>query len=206
MGVILILILGYVSTGEMTTDLLPGMNLPYAVVYTSYGGASPEEVEMAVTAPVESAMASISNIKSLTSTSRENVSVVILEFEDTANMDSILVEMRESLDQLDAYWGDEIGKPVIMRINPDMIPVMVAAVSAEDRSAGDLTVLVDTNVIVIIALAIPTSGPMQIHMVNHSPGVMCQAPNVVQVVRCHVVTLVHPSHISALLLRRRYAI
>ena len=110
-GVLLILILGFVSVTKMTTDLLPSMNLPYAVVYTTYIGASPEEVETTVTRPVESSMATISNIKNIQSVSSENVSMVILEFEQTANMDSVTIEMWESLDQISASWSDSIGSP-----------------------------------------------------------------------------------------------
>ena len=61
-GVVLVLILGVVSFMNMTTDLLPSINLPYALVMTTYPGASPEEVEMVVTKPVEQAMATVSNI------------------------------------------------------------------------------------------------------------------------------------------------
>ena len=107
-GVVLVLILGYVSFTKMTTDLLPSINMPYAIVITTYPGASPEEVEKVVTSPVESSMATTSNIKEIRSVSSENVSVVILEFEQTANMDSVTIEMRESLDQISAYWDDSI--------------------------------------------------------------------------------------------------
>lgn len=79
-GVVLILVLGYVSFTSMQTDLLPDMNLPYAIVYTTYIGASPEEVETTVTRPIEQAMATISNIENISSTSSENLSMVILEF------------------------------------------------------------------------------------------------------------------------------
>ena len=93
-GVVLIMILGYVTFTNMTVDLLPNMNMPYAIVMTTYPGASPEEVETTVTRPVEQSMATISNIKDMMSTSSENASMVMLEFEQTANMDSITVEMR----------------------------------------------------------------------------------------------------------------
>ena len=138
-GVLLILILGFVSITKMTTDLLPSMNLPYAVVYTTYIGASPEEVETTVTRPVESSMATISNIKNIQSVSSENVSMVILEFEQTANMDSVTIEMRESLDQISASWSDSIGSPVIMKLNPDMMPIMIAAVNRDGMDSLELT-------------------------------------------------------------------
>lgn len=146
-AVVLILILGVVSFTEMTTDLFPSMNLPYAIVMTTDPGASPEEVEEKVTKPVESAMATISNIENINSVSSDNVSMVILEFAETTNMDSVTIEMRESLDQIKTYWDDNIGDPLIMKLNPDMLPVMVAAVDGEGLSASELTDLVNDKVI-----------------------------------------------------------
>ena len=61
-GIVLVIILGVVSLSKMSTDLLPSMNLPYAIVITTYTGASPEQVESTVTQPIEEAMASTSNI------------------------------------------------------------------------------------------------------------------------------------------------
>lgn len=145
-AVVLVIILGVVSFTHMTTDLLPEMTLPYAVVYTTYGGASPEEVETAVTRPVEQAMATISNIEEIQSVSAENVSMVVMEFSQNTNMDSVTIEMRESLDQIAAYWPDEVGSPVIMKLNPDMMPIMVAAVEAGDMTGAELTDFVDEKI------------------------------------------------------------
>ena len=146
-GVVLILVLGYVSFTSMQTDLLPDMNLPYAIVYTTYIGASPEEVETTVTRPVEQSMATISNIKNISSTSAENLSMVILEFSQTANMDSVTVDMREKLDQIEGAWSDSVGSPIIMKLNPDMMPVMVAAIEGGDLSQSDLTDLVENEIL-----------------------------------------------------------
>lgn len=141
-GVVLIIILGVVSFGSMTVDLLPSMNLPYAIVMTTYIGASPEEVEEIVTKPVEQTMATVSNIKTVQSISNENASTVVLEFDQTANMDSVTIEMRESLDQIQGFWPEGVANPIIMKLNPDMMPVLVAAVSArgEDASATSKTI------------------------------------------------------------------
>ena len=78
-GVILVLVLGVVSFLNMRTDLLPNINLPYVVVYTTYVGASPEQVEQTVTKPVEAALATTTDLKSVQSVSSENVSMVILQ-------------------------------------------------------------------------------------------------------------------------------
>ena len=80
-AIVLVLILGVVSFGKMNTDLLPSMNLPYAIVMTTYQGASPETVETVVTKPVEQSMATVTDIENVSSQSRENVSLVILEFQ-----------------------------------------------------------------------------------------------------------------------------
>lgn len=146
-GIILVLVLGVVSFSKMKTDLLPDMTLPYALVYTTYAGASPEEVETAVTRPVEQSMATISNIENVTSVSSENISLVILEFSQTANMDAVTIEMRENLDQIESYWDENVGSPIIMKMNPDMLPVMVAAVQAGDMGSAELTDYVNNTIL-----------------------------------------------------------
>ena len=146
-GVVLIIILGVVTFTNMTVDLLPDMNLPYAMVMTVYPGASPEEVETTVTKPVEQAMATVSNINSIRSSSGENASTVILEFDQTANMDSVTIEMRENLDRISGYWPDEVGSPIIMKLNPTMMPVLIAAISADGDTAADTSRLIEEQII-----------------------------------------------------------
>lgn len=143
----LVVVLGVVSLTRMTTDLLPSMNLPYAVVMTTYPGASPEEVEEGVTKPIESAMATTSNIKHISSISAENYSLVILEFEQTANMDSVTIEMRESLDQINGHFADTVGNPIIMKINPDMMPIMVAAADMDGMDRAQISQYVENILI-----------------------------------------------------------
>ena len=146
-GVVLILILGFVSFTKMTTDLLPNINLPYALIMTTYPGASPETVEEVVTKPIEQAMATVSNIETVRSVSSENVSVVILQFAQTANMDSVSIEMRENIDQISGYWDDSVGKPIIMKLNPEMMPVMTAAVQKDGMEGADIAAYVDKDLV-----------------------------------------------------------
>ncbi len=145
-AVVLVLILGSVSFTKMNTDLLPSMDLPYAIVMTTYQGASPEAVETVVTKPVEQSMATVTSIENVSSVSQENVSMVILEFEETANMDSATIEMREKLDQISSYWDDSVGKSIIMKLNPDMMPVMVAAVEVDGMEDTEVTDFVTSHV------------------------------------------------------------
>lgn len=138
-AVIMIIILGVVSLTKMTADLLPNINLPYVIVMTPYVGASPETVEMVVTKPVEASMATVSNIEGISSVSSENYSMVIMEFAQNANMDSVSLEIRDGLDQIKAYWDDSVGNPVIMKINPNMLPIMVAAVGVEGMTNAEIS-------------------------------------------------------------------
>lgn len=138
-GVVMVIVLGIVSFSKMTTDLLPNINLPYVIVMTTYVGASPETVEMAVTKPVESSMATVSNIAGISSVSGENYSMVILEFEQDTDMDSVSLEIRENLDQIKSYWDDSVGNPIIMKLNPNMLPVMVAAVGKEGADDAQIS-------------------------------------------------------------------
>lgn len=146
-AVILVMILGFVAFQNMTVDLLPSMNLPYAMVMTTYPGASPEEVETAVTKPIEQTMATVSNIKNISSSSQENASTVILEFDQTANMDSATIEMRESLDQIKNYWPEGVGNPLIMKLNPTMMPIMVSAVSVKGDDPAENSRMIQEKVL-----------------------------------------------------------
>lgn len=146
-GVVLAIILGVVSFTRMTADLLPNISFPYVIVMTTYPGASPETVETVVTQPVEASMATISNIEGITSVSNENFSMVVLEFSQTADMNAISLEIRESLDQIKAFWDDSVGSPIIMKMNPEMLPVMIAAVGMEGMDHGEISDYVQ-NVIV----------------------------------------------------------
>lgn len=138
-AVVLVIVLGAVSLSKMTTDLLPDMSFQYALVITTDMGASPEQVESDVTSPIESAMATTSNIKNISSVSYNSYSVVTLEYEQNANMDSVVIEIQQSLDQVSGQWDDSIGTPMIMKVNPDMMPVLAAAVDKDGMDANALS-------------------------------------------------------------------
>lgn len=146
-AVVLVLILGVMSFINMTTDLLPNMDLPYAVAYTTYIGASPEQVEQSVTKPMESALAATSGLKNITSVSQENVSIVVMEFEEGTGMDSAMIEMNAALDQLSGSLPDAAGSPILMKINPDLLPIMVLAVDSDSMARQELSEFTTSTVI-----------------------------------------------------------
>ena len=144
-AVVLVIVLGVVSLSKMTTDLLPDMSFQYVLVITTDMGASPEQVESDVTAPIESAMATTSNIKNISSISYNSYSIVTLEYEQNANMDSVVIEIQQSLDQISGQWDDSIGTPMIMKVNPDMLPVLAAAVDVDGMDAAKLSEYVENE-------------------------------------------------------------
>ena len=146
-GVVLVIVLGIVSLSKMTTDLLPDMSFQYALIITTDLGASPEEVESEVTAPIEASMATTSNIKNVQSISYNSYSIVTCEYEQNANMDSVVIEIQQKVDQLKASWDESVGSPIIMKINPDMLPVMMAAVDMEGMSEAEITDYVENDLI-----------------------------------------------------------
>ncbi len=138
-AVIAILVLGIVSYTRMTPDLLPNMDFPNVMIMTTYPGANPERVEEEVSKPMEQSMATLEHIKEITSTSSENYSMVMLQFEDSVNMDTIGVDIQQQINSLSAGWDDMVGTPYVLKINPSMLPVEVAAVSMEGMSNIELT-------------------------------------------------------------------
>ena len=146
-AVVIVLVLGFLSFRNMSMDFLPSMEFPYAIVMTTYPGASPEEVERAVTEPVEQAMSRINNVKEVQSMSNNNMSVVVMEFNDGTDMGSTTVDMRESLDQVTSQWDDAIGNPTIMKLNPDMMPIMVAALDYESLESTEVTKRAEQDII-----------------------------------------------------------
>ena len=147
-AVVVVLILGVISFINLNTDLLPSIDLPYVVIMTTYPGASPEEVEMIVTKPIEQAVATVNNIKNVSSISRENSSIVIMEFNNDTNMDSATIEINGMLDLIKPAWDNySISSPMLMRLNPDMLPVMISAVDVEGLDIVEISEMVNQKII-----------------------------------------------------------
>ena len=141
--VIAILVLGVVAFTKMTPDLFPNMDFPYVVIVTAYPGASPEKVEAEVTKPLEQSMSTLEHIVEVNSNSAENVSMVMLEFEEDVNMDTIGVDIQQQITALSASWDDMVSAPYVLKINPSILPVEVAAVSMEGMDTVKLTEFMD---------------------------------------------------------------
>ncbi len=138
-----VLILGVVAYLKMTPDLMPNMDYPYMIVVTSDPGASPESVEEEITKPLEKALATLDQLKTIQSSSQNSVSTVVLEFENGANMDSLGIDVQQKVSAVQGQWDDSISSPYILKVNPSMIPVMVAAISSSNMDVYELSDFVD---------------------------------------------------------------
>ena len=145
MCIFVVILLGVVSVTMIPLDLLPDINLPVAAVVTSYSGAGPEEVESVVTKNLESALSSVNNVDNVQSISQEGTSMVILSFNEGTNMDTATAQIRERLDMIKSVFPDDVGTPMVTKLDPSMMPVMIMSISGDmdsvaltDRAVNDI--------------------------------------------------------------------
>jgi HAE1 family hydrophobic/amphiphilic exporter-1 len=138
MVVMIILILGVVSLTNLKLDLYPNVSLPYAIISTQYEGAGPEEVESIVTANLERVLTTVSDLQSMNSISSEGNSLIMLEFSSGTDLDIALLEVREKIDLIRGMLPDEISDPMVIKLNPNMLPIMNLSISQQDKQASEL--------------------------------------------------------------------
>lgn len=146
-GVVLVLVLGVVSLMRMPTDLLPTINLPYLMVVTTYPGASPEKVEGELTAPLEAALGTVNGVESVSSTSNENYSMIMLEFDENTDMDSAMVKASAAVNQLADSLPDLAGTPMLLELSADMMATQYVAVDHEDMDIYELSAYAEEQII-----------------------------------------------------------
>ena len=130
-----IVIFGVVSFSKLPMDLMPNIEIPYAVVSIQYAGAGPQEVENLVTKPVEAAIGSVGRIKSITSQSSMGLTVVVAEFTYGTDMSAATADMREKIDLIKKYLPQGVGTPMVMTIDLNAQPVMQLSLSGSDDLA-----------------------------------------------------------------------
>lgn len=140
-AVAIVLIFGGVAMYKMTPDLFPSINAPVVVVLTTDPGASAEEAEIEITQPLEQQLATLPNVDKLNSVSADNYSYITLVFNDNVDMDSISVDIHDKVDQIKDQLPEAAGSPIVMKINMDMMPVAVAAVSVEGMDSAEVSAL-----------------------------------------------------------------
>ena len=138
-AVLAIVVLGVVAYLKMTPDLMPNMDFPYVILVTTDPGASPETVEPDITKPLEQSMATLDRIKNVTSSSMDSVSMVVLEFEDGVNMDTVSVDIQQKDQPAEGLLVRHRGRPLCAENEPSMLPVQVAALSYDGKDITQLS-------------------------------------------------------------------
>ena len=131
MAVCIVLVLGVFSFINLPLDLLPEMKFPMMAVFTTYEGASPEEVEAMITRPLEETLATVPGVEKISSTSSQNSSVITLEFSWGTDMDFRALDVREKIDMIKGFLPSDAQSPMVFQFDPSMMPVMSIAVMGD---------------------------------------------------------------------------
>ncbi|MDE7343475.1 MAG: efflux RND transporter permease subunit, partial [Muribaculaceae bacterium] len=138
-----VIILGLFSLAKLPIDLFPDIETNTIMVITMYPGASAEDIEQNVTKPLENSLNSVEHLKHITSESRENTSVITLEFEYGYDIDVLTNDVRDKLDMVKSMLPDDSENPIIFKFSTDMIPICLLSVEAKESMAGLYKILDD---------------------------------------------------------------
>ena len=140
-----LVVLGLFSLKKLPIDLFPDIETNTIMVMTSYTGTSASDIEQNLTRPLENTLNSVEHLKHITSNSRENISIITLEFEYGYDINVLTNDVRDKLDMVSSMLPDDASTPVIFKFSTDMIPIVMLSVSAEESMPG-LYKILDENV------------------------------------------------------------
>lgn len=150
MGVLIVLMFGAVSYFKLNIDMLPTFNLPMLMLITNYNGAGPEEIERLVTKPLESIIGTTSNVEGVNSVSSDGKSMLMIEFADGTDMDFASLEIREKLDMITDALPNGVGKPMIMKMDPNMMPIMSFAINCDGMDIDKLSEFASKSIVPVL--------------------------------------------------------
>ena len=140
-----VVILGLFSLQKLPIDLYPDVDTNTIMVMTSYNGASANDIEQNLTRPLENVLNSVEHLKHITSNSRENISIITLEFEYGYDIDVLTNDVRDKLDMVSSRLPDDAENPIIFKFSSDMIPICLLSAQASESMPG-LYKILDENV------------------------------------------------------------
>ncbi len=141
-----VVILGLFSLTRLPIDLYPDIDTNTIMVMTSYQGASAQDIEQNVTRPLENSLNAVNDLKHITSKSRENISLITLEFEYGNDIDVLTNDVRDKLDMVKSALPDNAETPIIFKFSTDMIPIVMLSVQADESMPGLYKILDDAIV------------------------------------------------------------
>ena len=132
---ILVVVFGFYSFQNLPLALMPSMEVPAAVVYATYPGAGPEDIEQQVTKKLEGAVAGLSGLDTLQSTSSENMAMLVIRFTNDTDMDQAMTDLRDKVSQVKSQLPDDASDPTVMSIDIDSMPVVQVALRGNDLAS-----------------------------------------------------------------------
>lgn len=146
MAILIVILAGVISLTTLKLDLMPSIDIPMAIVSTTYVGAGPEEIENLITKPIEEAVGTVSNVDTISSTSSSNSSMVMIQFVDGTNIDTAASDLREKIDLIKGTLPDDASEPMVMKLDINEMSSIVVGVGSDKMDIADLTTFVDDNV------------------------------------------------------------
>lgn len=140
---IAIIVLGLFSLSKLSIDQMPEIEMNTAIVLVTYPGASAEDVENNVVKPLESALSTVSDLKKLTSTSKENTAIVSVEFNWGIDLDAAVNDMRDKIEMIKSFLPDGCSNPMILKLSTDMMPITIISATADESTAALYKILDD---------------------------------------------------------------
>lgn len=144
MLVLIVVLIGAISFTELPIDLFPEIEVPVAIVATSYSGTGPQEMENLITRQIEGAISTVANIDTVSSISSEGSSIVIALFNFGVDMDMAALEMREKVDMVKGFLPEASEEPMVMKIDPNAMPIVQISLSTEGDLEGLQSLAEDT--------------------------------------------------------------
>lgn len=139
-----VVILGLFSLYKLPIDLFPDIDTNRIMVMTAYPGAAAKDIEQNVTRPLENVLNSVEHLKHVTSNSRENISVITLEFEYGYDIDALTNDVRDKLDMVASALPDDAQNPIIFKFSTDMVPIVLLSAQATESMPGLYKILDET--------------------------------------------------------------
>lgn len=147
MVILIVIAVGVLSITNINLDMMPNMNIPIAIVSTTYSGAGPEEVENLITAPLEGALGTVPGVKEITSISSYASSIVVIQFEDSTDINIAALDMREKVDMIKGYLPDDASDPMVLKIDINSMSAISIGVTAENMDLVELKHIVEEKMV-----------------------------------------------------------
>jgi HAE1 family hydrophobic/amphiphilic exporter-1 len=141
---------GLLSLTSLGLDLFPNMNIPIVLVMTTYDGTGPEEMEDLISKPLEETLSSVSGLDTISSTSSNGVSTVIVRFENDVDVDNAAADVREKVDMIKSTLPEDAEEPMVLKIDIDSMTGMMVSVTAKGKDKTELKTLLDDDIVPII--------------------------------------------------------